>query len=117
VNIEAYRNICMDMKGVTEEFPFDKNTLVFKVMGKMFALTDLDLFTSINLKCVPEVGIELRERYPAVQPGYHMNKKHWITVQMDGSIQDTLIKSWILASYDLVVKSLSKSQKTTLECL
>ncbi|GAB1445428.1 MmcQ/YjbR family DNA-binding protein [Flammeovirgaceae bacterium] len=102
------------MKGVTEEFPFDKNTLVYKVMGKMFALTDLDLFTSINLKCVPEVGVELRERYPAVQEGYHMNKKHWITLQMDGSIPDNLIKAWIEESYNLVIQSLTKSQKTTL---
>ena len=117
MNIESYRNICMDMKGVTEEFPFDKSTLVFKVMGKMFALTDLDLFTSINLKCLPEVGVELRERYPAVQPGYHMNKKHWITVQMDGSIPDKLLKSWIIESYNLVTKSLTKSQKSALEAL
>lgn len=83
-------------------------------MGKMFALTDLDLFTSINLKCVPEVGVELRERYPAVQEGYHMNKKHWITLQMDGSIPDNLIKAWIEESYNLVIQSLTKSQKTTL---
>ena len=61
----------MSKKGVTEEFPFDKNTLVYKVMGKMFALTDLDLFTSVNLKCVPEEGVELRERFPAVLEGYH----------------------------------------------
>jgi len=117
VNIESYRNICMGMKGVTEEFPFGENTLVYKVMGKMFALTDLDLFTSINLKCVPEVGMELRERYPAVQPGYHMNKKHWITVEMDGSIPDNLLKSWIKESYDLVTKTLTKSQKSALESL
>jgi len=117
MNIESYRNICMDMKVVTEEFPFGENTLVYKVMGKMFALTDLDLFTSINLKCLPEIGVELRERYPAVQPGYHMNKKHWITVQMDGSIPDKLIKSWIMESYELVVKSLTKSQKSILGTL
>lgn len=116
MNIESYRDFCISMKGVTEEFPFDKNTLVYKVMGKMFALTDLDLFTSINLKCVPEVGVELRERYPAVQEGYHMNKKHWITLQMDGSIPDNLIKAWIEESYNLVIQSLTKSQKTTLNC-
>jgi len=107
----------MNMKGVTEEFPFDENTLVYKVMGKMFALTDLDLFASINLKCLPETGVELRERFPAVSPGYHMNKKHWITVMMDGSIPDKQLKSWILESYGLVVKSLTKSQKLTLESL
>lgn len=117
MNIESYRNICMDMQGVTEEFPFDKNTLVFKVMGKMFALTDLDLFTSINLKCTPEAGVELRERNPAVQPGYHMNKKHWITVQMDGSVPDKLLKSWIVESYNLVAKTLTRSQKAILDAL
>jgi predicted DNA-binding protein (MmcQ/YjbR family) len=107
----------MNMKGVTEEFPFDKNTLVFKVMGKMFALADLELFTSINLKCDPEIGAELREQYPAVQPGYHMNKKHWNTVIMDGSVPDKLIRGWITDSYDLVTKTLTKSQKLALESL
>ena len=117
MNIESFRNFCMSMKGVTEEFPFDKNTLVFKVMGKMFALTDLEAFTSVNLKCDPEKVIELQEQYPAVQPGYHMNKRHWITVLMDGSIPDRQIREWIVGSYDLVVKSLTKSQKSKLVTL
>ncbi|MEQ8423795.1 MAG: MmcQ/YjbR family DNA-binding protein [Cyclobacteriaceae bacterium] len=117
MNIESFRDFCIQLKGVTEEFPFDKNTLVFKVMGKMFALTDLDLFTSINLKCLPETGIELRERFPAVLPGYHMNKRHWITVMIDGSIPDKLLKAWILESYNLVTKSLTKSQKSILRTL
>jgi predicted DNA-binding protein (MmcQ/YjbR family) len=108
VNIEAFQKYCMAKKGVTEEFPFDNNTLVYKVMGKMFALTDVEEFEGINLKCDPEVGVQLREEYAAVQPGYHMNKKHWITVQMDGSIGDKLIKGWIDASYNLVVASLPK---------
>ena len=117
MNIEPFRNHCMSKKGVTEEFPFDKNTLVYKVMGKMFALTDLDLFNSINLKCVPEEGAELRERYPAVLEGYHMNKKHWITVEMDGSIADRELKAWIDKSYYLVVKTLTKSQKLAFDTL
>lgn len=117
MNIEAFRQYCMQMKGVTEEFPFDENTLVFKVMGKMFALADVDLFSSINLKCLPEVGVDLRERYPAVQPDYHMNKKHWITVEMDGSVPDRLLRDWISESYRLVVKSLTKSQKVELDSL
>lgn len=117
MNIESFRNHCMSKKGVTEEFPFDENTLVYKVMGKMFALTDLDLFTSINLKCVPEEGAELRERYPAVLAGYHMNKKHWITVEIDGSIPDKELKAWIDKSYYLVVKTLTKSQKLALDAL
>jgi predicted DNA-binding protein (MmcQ/YjbR family) len=71
VNIENYRIYCLEKKGVTEEFPFDTNTLVFKVMGKMFALTDVVNFTSINLKCSPDEALEVRETYEAVQPGYH----------------------------------------------
>ena len=101
----------MAKKGVTEEFPFDANTLVFKVMGKMFALTDVDAFDGINLKVDPEEGAELRDRYTAVQEAYHMNKKHWITVVMDGSISDSLVKQWTQKSYDLVASGLTKSQK------
>jgi predicted DNA-binding protein (MmcQ/YjbR family) len=102
---------------VTEEFPFDENTLVFKVMGKMFALTDLESFESINLKCDPETGAQLREQHAAVLPGYHMNKRHWITVLMDGSIPDKLLKHWIDTSYQLVAASLTKSLKLELDRL
>ncbi len=105
------------MKAVTEEFPFGENTLVFKVMGKMFALTDLETFESINLKCDPETGAQLREEYTSVLPGYHMNKKHWITVLMDGSISDKLIKQWTDQSYRLVIASLTKSKKLDLDVL
>jgi predicted DNA-binding protein (MmcQ/YjbR family) len=77
-------------------------------MGKMFTATDMEEFESINLKCDPEMGALLREQYPSVQPGYHMNKKHWNTVLMDGSISDKLVKVWIDASYELVVASLSR---------
>jgi len=76
MNIEMFRDFCLSLKDTTEEFPFDESTLVFKVGGKIFALTDIDLFNSINLKCDPETAIELRERYSSVLPGYHMNKKH-----------------------------------------
>ena len=114
MNIESYRAYCLSHKGVTEEFPFGEDTLVYKVMGKMFALTDIELFQSINLKVDPEQGAELREQYSAVQPGYHMNKKHWITVQMDGSIPDKLLKQWIDHSYDLVVAGLTKTAKRAL---
>lgn len=114
MNIEAFQRYCMAKKGVTEEFPFDNNTLVYKVMGKMFALTDVEEFEGINLKCDPEVGAQLREEYAGVLPGYHMNKKHWITVQMDAGISDKLLKSWIDASYDLVAGSLNKTQKDAL---
>jgi predicted DNA-binding protein (MmcQ/YjbR family) len=117
MNLDTFRAHCLSKKGVTEEFPFDKNTLVFKVMGKMFALTDVDQFASVNLKVIPEVGEELRERYPSVEPGYHMNKKHWITVLMDGSIPDRLFKKWVDDSYDLVVSGLPKKQRHELQHL
>jgi predicted DNA-binding protein (MmcQ/YjbR family) len=100
---------------VTEEFPFDANTLVFKVMDKMFALTDVDNFESINLKCDPERAIQLRDEYEAVQPGYHMNKKHWNTVLMDGRVGDKLIKEWIDHSYELVVQSLPRKTRLSLD--
>jgi predicted DNA-binding protein (MmcQ/YjbR family) len=117
LNIEAFRSYCLSKKGVTEEFPFGEDTLVFKVMGKMFALTDVELFESINLKCDPEKAVQLREEYPAVLPGYHMNKKHWNTVLMDEGLGERLIKEWIDKSYDLVVASLSKSLQCQLKAL
>jgi predicted DNA-binding protein (MmcQ/YjbR family) len=117
LNIESFRSFCLSKKGVTEEFPFDENTLVFKVMGKMFALTDLESFESINLKCNPEISVQLREQYTSVLPGFHMNKKHWITVLMDGSIADKLLKQWIESSYQLVAASLSRSLKLDLDRL
>jgi predicted DNA-binding protein (MmcQ/YjbR family) len=100
---------------VTEEFPFGEDTLVYKVCGKMFALTSIEDFSSINLKCDPDEGADLRERYEAVHPGYHMNKKHWITVMIDGSITDKLLRDWIDSSYLLVVSGLSKSDKLRLD--
>ena len=108
MNIEEYRDYCMAKPGVTEHFPFDDKVLVFKVMNKVFALTNVDLFASINLKCDPERAIELRETYHAVHPGYHMSKKHWNTVEMDGSVPDQLVKDWIDHSYELVVAGLPK---------
>lgn len=115
MDISAFRTYCLNKKGVTEEFPFGPETLVFKVLGKMFALTGIDTFASINLKCDPEKTIELREQYPAVRPGYHMNKKHWNTINMDGSIQDKLICQWVDDSYNLVVAGLKKSDRAKLE--
>ena len=108
MNIEEYREYCLAKPGTTEGFPFDEHVLVFKVMNKMFALTDVDQFVSINLKCDPEIAIQLREEFPAVRPGYHMNKKHWNTIDMDGSVDNQLIREWIDNSYDLVVASLPK---------
>src|SRR5690554_1391789 len=87
MNIEEFRNYCISKKGVTESFPFDEKTLVFKVMGKMFALIGLDNNpATANLKCDPERSVELREQYPdQIYPGYHMDKKHWNTVEIEGN--------------------------------
>lgn len=86
-------------------------------MGKIFALTDLESFKSINLKCDPEKGVHLREQYSSVLPGYHMNKRHWITILMDGRIQDKLITLWIDESYNLVAASLNRSLRLDLGIL
>jgi predicted DNA-binding protein (MmcQ/YjbR family) len=108
MNIEEFREYCLKKKFVIESFPFDKTTLVFKVKGKMFALTDTEDAFSINLKCDPEKAIDLREHYPCVLPGYHMDKKHWNTVMMDGTVDDGIVKEWIDQSYDLVLKKIKK---------
>jgi predicted DNA-binding protein (MmcQ/YjbR family) len=116
MNIEEFRNYCLEKKAVTESFPFDETTLVFKVMNKMFALTDVEDDFSINLKCDPEKAIQLREQYPdLVLPGYHMNKKLWNTVVVDGKIPDNLLYQWIDESYDLIVASLPKAKRLELE--
>jgi predicted DNA-binding protein (MmcQ/YjbR family) len=115
MHVEQFRNYCLKKKGVTEEFPFGPETLVYKVMGKLFALAGIDNFESINLKCDPEEAVLLREKYDAVQPGYHMNKKHWNTVVLDGSLPDKLVYKLIDDSYGLVVTGLTKAAKKALE--
>ena len=117
MHIEAFREYCIQKKGVSEELPFDAHTLVFKVMGKIFALTSLEGEFSINLKCNPEKAQSLRESYPAVQPGYHMNKKHWNTIVIDGSIKDPLLCTWIDESYELVCVGLPKKLQKKLDLL
>ena len=117
MNIEDFRNYCISKKGVTESFPFDKDTLVFKVMGKMFALTGVDAFDFINLKCDPEKAIALREKYEAVKPGYHMNKALWNSVYVNLDVSDKLIYEWIDDSYNLIVSSLTKKLQAELESL
>ncbi len=115
MNVEDISEYCLSKKGTSEDFPFDEETLVFKVMGKMFALIPLERIPlQVNLKCDPELAVELRERYGAVQPGYHMNKNHWNTILIDGSLRKDLILAWIDLSYDLVVKGLKKSEKEKL---
>jgi len=106
MNVEEIRLYCLKKKRVTESFPFDDTTLVFKVLNKMFALVSLKDNHSINLKCDPDKAIELREHFTSVLPGYHMNKKLWNTVMLDDSIPDKLIKEWIDDSYALIVDKL-----------
>lgn len=109
MNQDNIKEYCFSKKGVSCDFPFDEQTLVYRVMGKMFLLTDIDGFPiSMNLKCDPEKAVELRERYEAIKPGYHMNKKHWNTVLCDGTISDNLILELIDHSYTLVKNSLPK---------
>ena len=114
MDIEEIRAYCLLKKAVTESFPFDETTLVFKVMGKMFALLPLEKEPRINLKCDPEKAIELRAHYSAVLPGYHMNKRLWNTVMIDGSISDKLIKEWIDDSYRLIVENIPKKDRENL---
>jgi predicted DNA-binding protein (MmcQ/YjbR family) len=102
MDIESLREYCISKRNVTEGFPFGDDTLVFKTDGKIFALVNLDGDLSINLKCEPALAIDLREKYPSVIPGYHMNKKHWNTIYLDGSIPDKEIFSWIDHSYERV---------------
>ncbi|PIB36478.1 MmcQ-like protein [Reichenbachiella sp. 5M10] len=114
MNIEEFRAYCLSKPGVTEGFPFDESTLVFKVMNKLFALTNIDDFVSINLKCDPELALELREQYSSVQPGYHMNKKHWNTVTVGQDASDQHVFEWTDHSYQLIVDKLPKKLKEEL---
>ncbi len=115
MNIEIFRDYCLNKKAVTESFPFDKETLVFKVGSKMFALSSLEGSSfSVNLKCDPERAIQLREQYDTITPGFHMSKKHWNTVVMDGRLSNEFIIDLIDHSYNLVVKGMTKKQRVEL---
>ena len=117
MNIEEFRDYCMSKRGTEETLPFDEYTLVYKVMGKMYALTSLNSEEfRINLKCDPERAIELRDEHADIIPGYHMNKKHWNTLVLEhDSLHEDLIIELIEHSYDLVVSKLTKKLKTELE--
>lgn len=115
MNIEEYRDYCLGKKSVTESFPFDETTLVFKVAGKMFSLTSIDSFEFINLKCDPERSTELRERFNGIKPGYHMNKKHWNSISTQQDVPDQLILELIDHSYELVFNSLPKNVRNGLQ--
>ena len=104
---ESVREYCISFSRVTESFPFGENALVFKVHGKMFGLLSLES-RWLNLKCDPENAIIMRDQYEDVTPGYHMSKRHWNTINLDGTLPDRLIKQWIKDSYDLVFRNLPK---------
>lgn len=111
MNAEEIRLYCLEKVATTESFPFDETTLVFKVKNKMFALVSLDEQLAISLKCDPEKAIDLRECFPAVIPGYHLNKQQWNTISIDGTISDGLLKEWIDDSYWLIVEKLPKKDR------
>jgi len=112
MNIESISEYCLSKKGAFEDFPFDEETLVFKVGGKMFALIPLEKIPlQINLKCDPEKAVELREHFEDVQPGWHMSKKYWNTIILEGNIRWNDLKEWIDHSYDEVIKGLKKSER------
>lgn len=120
MNIEQYRDYCLSKKAVTEHFPFDNDTLVFKVLGKMFALASLKKWEEgnafINLKCDPEYAQELRADYESIKPGYHMHKQQWNSVYLNnGELSPKLITELIDHSYDMVVKSMSKKKQQELK--
>jgi predicted DNA-binding protein (MmcQ/YjbR family) len=109
MDLADFRKYCLTKSGATEDTPFGEEVLVFKVGGKMFALTSLDeLPARANLKCDPDLALELRDRYEQVRPSYHMNKKHWNTVEIENGIPDAEIRNMIDHSYELVVKKLPK---------
>ena len=116
MEFEQLRKFILDKKGAYEDYPFGPTAIVFKVMGKMFALLPVDESSKrINLKCEPELALHFRAAYNSVQPGYHMNKKHWNSVILDGSLPDSILKTMIDDSYNLVVKGLKKSDRSQLE--
>jgi predicted DNA-binding protein (MmcQ/YjbR family) len=115
MDIESLRQYCLSLKAVTEDMPFGETVLVFRVMDKIFALSSLDTERcQVNLKCDPDYAIELREQYDDIQPGFHMNKKHWNTVLCENGLDDKLIKSLISHAHDMVVKSLPKAKREIL---
>lgn len=119
MNLETYYEYCLSKKGATEHFPFDEDTLVFKVGGKMFALSSLRQWEkgqpAVNLKCNPERAQELRAEYDDIKPGFHMSKIHWNTIAVNQSVSDALLKELIDHSYELVFKSLTKKQQKEAE--
>src|SRR6058998_3051975 len=115
MDLEEFREYCLAKGGVTEGTPFGETVLVFKVAGKMFALAALDeIPATVNLKCDPDVALELRDQYEQVRPGYHMNKRHWNTVEINSGVPEVELRKMIDHSYELVVQGLPKKTREKL---
>jgi predicted DNA-binding protein (MmcQ/YjbR family) len=115
MDADALRDLCLTFRGSEETFPFGFETSVFKVAGKMFALSQLTAEPlSISLKCEPQLAEQLRAAHPQITPGYHLNKRHWNTVLLDGSLPDEMVADLIEDSYDLVVSALSQARRRAL---
>ena len=115
MNAARLRRACLAFEGAVEDFPFGPETSVFKVAGKMFALSGLGRVPlSVSVKCEPELAEGLRAAHPAIRPGYHLNKRHWNTISLDGSLPDEIVLQMLEDSYDLVVAGLPKSKQTEL---
>lgn len=124
MNIEDFRTFCLSLKGVQDKMPFekatseyDRNLLVFYVVDKWFCFVNIDVFDFCNIKCDPEQISDLRDRYEGIRPGYHMNKKHWISVYFGKDVPDKTIQELVKRSYDMVVASLSKKEKEALRTM
>ncbi len=115
MDVESLRTYCLSKKGTTEDLPFGEDTLVFRVMGKIYALIGLKSERQrVNLKCDPDRALQLRDQYPEIVPGYHMNKKHWNTVYLEGDLGNSLIRDMVDHSYELVARGLKKSDRDKL---
>ena len=115
MHLDELREYCLQKKGTSEDTPFGPETLVFRVMGKIFAITGIDEYEFVNLKCDPERALELREEHLGIKPGWHMNKQHWNSVMTDGSVGENLFKELVDHSYDLIVASLPRKVRLELE--
>jgi len=110
MNIEEFRDFCLSLKGTTEKMPWNEpeysGIIVFSIGDKWFAFVDVDKFEFCNLKCDPAISVDLQDRYDGVKPGWHMNKRHWISVYFNSDVPDSMVKDLVVASHDLVFKSL-----------
>lgn len=121
MNIETFRDYCLSYKGTKDKLPFkkssseyDSNLMTFSVMGKWFCFVNIDAFDFCDLKCDPDESVELQEKYNGIKPGYHMNKKHWISIYFNKDVPDSKIKELVEKSYELVVAGLTKKEQDEL---